>query len=258
MRLLVVPAAGLGSRLGASVPKVLAPVNGQSMLSLLLDLYRSWIQGLVVITHPSFTSHVTAHLEQLLQNASVRWSVAEQQSPTGMLDAIIEARPLISTNDPSTIWITWCDQVGVLPATIERLAGADSGSALTVPTIWRANPYIHFDRDREGRIVRVLHRREGDALPERGESDIGLFALSREAYLDYLPRYARETERGQQTRERNFLPFIPWLAVRAPVRTFPASDEREAIGINSPEDLRRVEAWLRSAQHANETRSSAS
>jgi len=258
MRLLVVPAAGLGSRLGASVPKVLATVNGQSMLSLLVDLYRSWIEGLVVITHPSSTSQVTAHLQRLLPNAPVRWWVAEQQSPTGMLDAIMEARQLVASNDPETIWITWCDQVGVLPSTAERLAGAERGCALTVPTIWRAHPYIHFDRDQRGRIVRVLHRREGDTLPDRGESDIGLFALSREAYLDYLPRYARETERGQQTRERNFLPFIPWLAVRAPVCTLSASDEREAIGINSPEDLRTVEAWLRTPQRANEMRSSAS
>ena len=38
-RVLIVPAAGRGQRLGSSVPKVLVPVNGRPMLHHLLDLY---------------------------------------------------------------------------------------------------------------------------------------------------------------------------------------------------------------------------
>ena len=51
---------------------------------------------------------------------------------------------------------------------------------------------------------------------------------------------------GRGTGERNFLPFIPWLAGRKPVVTFPCTDPMEALGINTPEDLQQVEAWLRS------------
>src|SRR6266545_4141881 len=59
-----------------------------------------------------------------------------------------------------------------------------------------------------------------------------------------LPDYARNVERGRGTGERNFLPFIPWLAQRARVATFPCTDPREAIGINTPEELRRMEEWM--------------
>ena len=136
----------------------------------------------------------------------------------------------------------------VLPATVERLAAATDEQAppsMVFPTVRRAHPYIHFVRDPGGRITRVLHRREGDAMPDEGESDMGLFAVSRAAFVRDLHEYASSVEPGRATGERNFLPFIPWLASRAPVVTFPCTDPMEAVGINTPEELEQVERWLR-------------
>jgi hypothetical protein len=92
----------------------------------------------------------------------------------------------------------------------------------------------------------MLQRREGDVMPAAGESDMGLFALTRQAYERDLQEYARGVRPGRGTGERNFVPFLPWLAQRALVVTVPCTDDREAIGINTPEDLRVVEQWLRS------------
>ena len=73
---------------------------------------------------------------------------------------------------------------------------------------------------------------------------MGLFALSLAAYLEYLPAYATGTQPGAGTGERNFLPFVSWMAARGEVLTFPAHDRMEAVGINTPDDLRAVEAFL--------------
>ncbi len=51
-------------------------------------------------------------------------------------------------------------------------------------------------------------------MPDVGESDAGLFSLSRDAFLTQLPAYAVSLETGTGTGERNLLPFIPWI-VRA-------------------------------------------
>ena len=83
-----------------------------------------------------------------------------------------------------------------------------------MPTVRKADPYIHLERDGAGRISRVLHRREGDVMPQIGESDMGLFALSAEACFHLLPQFASEVVTGAGTGERNFLPFIPWVAQR--------------------------------------------
>ena len=242
-RLLIVPAAGLGSRLGSVRPKPLVPVAGRPMIDRVLDLYAPFVERTVVIASPSFAG-------VLRERGSARVAVAEQREPTGMLDAILLAAAAVDAARPDRVWITWCDQVGVLPATTRRLAIAErDGAALVFPTVTRADPYVHFARDAAGRIVDVLHRREGDALPDVGESDMGLFALSRDAF-DLLPEYARTIGPGRGTGERNFLPFIPWLSARATVTTVPCTDPREAIGINTMEELRLVERWIQECEQA--------
>lgn len=82
-------------------------------------------------------------------------------------------------------------------------------------------------------------------MPATGESDMGLFAMSASAYRGQLPEYARELEVGSATGERNFLPFIPWLARTDRVVSFPCEDPMEAVGINTPEELALVEEYFR-------------
>lgn len=241
-RLLVIPAAGAGSRLGAAGPKALAPVLGRPMLDWIADLYDPYVDRMAVVAHPSFAPEI-----ERWGRGRGRLDVLCQEQATGMLDAILLARPIVERERPDAIWITWCDQVGVLPATLEAVARLEAGRipALALPTVRGRDPYTHFERGPDGRITAVLHRREGDAMPPEGESDMGLFALSRDAFVRLLPEYAAAVVPGRATRERNFVPFVAWAAARDEVVTVACTDPMEAVGINTPEDLRRVEAWLR-------------
>jgi bifunctional UDP-N-acetylglucosamine pyrophosphorylase/glucosamine-1-phosphate N-acetyltransferase len=242
--------------LNAGLPKALVPVGGRPMIDRLLDLCEPYVRAAVVVAHPSFAGAMRAHLASSGREgrSPVDCEVVVQREPTGMLDAILQARSVVERIRPDRVWTVWCDQVGLLPATLARLAEAETRNpppALVFPAVLQPEPYIHFPRDASGRIVAVQQRREHDAMPDVGESDMGLFALSRAAYCDLLLEYAREATPGRATRERNFLPFIPWLAARASVVTIPSTDPREAVGINTPEQLRAVEAWLRErAGHA--------
>jgi bifunctional UDP-N-acetylglucosamine pyrophosphorylase / glucosamine-1-phosphate N-acetyltransferase len=241
-KLLIIPAAGQGSRLNKDIPKALYPVNGVPMYAHLVQRYRPFVDRIVLIAAPSFAGDLAGSVGRFTDI-----EVAVQQTPTGMLDAILLGSTAVNEFGPDSVWITWCDQVGVLPETLSRLAAAverEPMPMLVLPTVRGRDPYIHFPRDAANRIVDVLHRREGDDMPEEGESDMGLFALSRHAF-DQLAVYANEAPIGRRTRERNFLPFIPWLALRGDVVTIPCTDPMEARGINTPQDLSDVEAWLR-------------
>lgn len=241
-RVLIVPAAGLGTRLQSALPKLLVPVAGVPMIDRLLNLYAGTVDQTIVVCHPGARTPVQDHLRQ---RRAV--DVVVQEQPTGMLDAITIGAAAAAEHGAKSVWVTWCDQVGVHPRTVARLAhhGDESPAVgLIMPTVVKRDPYIHLERDRDGRICRVLHRREGDDMPARGESDMGLFALSADACFGMLPRYAREVVAGAGTGERNFLPFIPWVARRGEVITFPSEDPEEAIGVNTPEELEAVEAYL--------------
>jgi bifunctional N-acetylglucosamine-1-phosphate-uridyltransferase/glucosamine-1-phosphate-acetyltransferase GlmU-like protein len=240
---MIIPAAGLGSRLSSAIPKVVYPVNGRLMVDHLFDLYASVVEQFILVLHPSFEAEVRRHCAA----RGVPVDYAMQQSPTGMLDAICIPAERVRRFQPRYVWITWCDQIAVQPQTITRLATLaeeDSQAALIFPTVLRTEPYIHIVRDDQGGIIDILHQREGDRLPEVGESDIGLFSLSGEAYFEGLGDFTREAAKGAITQERNFLSFIPWLHRRAKVRTFSACDAIESVGINTPSDLDRVEKHL--------------
>ena len=241
-RVLVIPAAGRGSRLGSDGPKVLAPVAGKPMLDWLLDLYLARVDAITLVAQPA-ARDLIAHA---LRPRAAHARVVIQETPTGMLDAValgVAATPL---DAGPRVWVTWCDQVAVLPATLDRLEGEEASAALCFPTVMQSPPYIHFDRDAARRIVGVRQRRDGDQMPATGESDMGLFSLSTEAARDRLPAFAAQAAASAGTGERNFLPFIPWLASTQSVRTFPATDPIEAVGVNTPAERARVEAFLAS------------
>jgi bifunctional N-acetylglucosamine-1-phosphate-uridyltransferase/glucosamine-1-phosphate-acetyltransferase GlmU-like protein len=240
-RLLIIPAAGIGSRLGAHTPKLLALVNGRTMLDHLLTLYASAVERVALVVHPSARSTVLRSLEGCTHPVDV----FVQAQPTGMLDAILLARPAVEAARPRRVWITWCDQVAIHPRTVTTLADTDAADpTMAMPTCTSEMPYVHLARDESGRIVRVLHRREGDAMPQAGESDTGLFSFSLQAYLDLLPEFAADPATGSATGERNFLPFVAWVGARGPVVTFPCTEAAEAIGVNTPEDLAVAERTL--------------
>lgn len=244
-RALIIPAAGIGSRLQSSLPKVLFPVKGRPMLDYLFALYAADVDRIVLVVRPADREQV----REACANAPVPCDLAVQETPTGMLDAILLAGPLLArtaAEPPARIWITWCDQIAIRPETVQRLKSAELTPALVLPTCTRRDPYIHLARDPAGRIVRVLHRREGDAMPDEGETDAGLFSLSRAAYFDQLPQFAAgvTSPDGAATRERNFLPFIPWLQRNAELHTFACESWIESVGVNAPADVALVAPHL--------------
>jgi bifunctional UDP-N-acetylglucosamine pyrophosphorylase / glucosamine-1-phosphate N-acetyltransferase len=242
-RVLVLPAAGTGSRLGSSLPKVLHPVAGRPMLDHLAALHRPWIDRWHVVVRPDDRERVAAACAGLGLAATVH----VQPAPIGMLDAVLRPLEALRREPPACVWITWCDQIGIRPETLARLAAVPCGheATLTLPTCRKAEPYIHLDRDATGRVSFVRHRREGDEMPSEGEADAGLFALSAAAYLDELPRYAAAPDAaGATTGERNFLPFLPWIERVGQVTTFPCLDPEETIGVNTPADVAAIEAYL--------------
>lgn len=242
-RILIVPAAGRGSRLGADTPKALVAVNGRPMLDHLLDRHAPFVNRVVLVVAPDAYDRFAAFAAE--RGAAI--DLVTQATPTGMLDAIALAQPVVAAERPARIAITWCDQIALSPATVASLAEramSPDAPALAFPTALVERPYIHFDRDAAGRIVDVRQRREGDDMPTRGETDMGLFDLSLEAYLHHLMAFAGEARASRGTGERNFLPFIPWLAAKAAVETLPGGSPIEAVGINTPEELTAVATHL--------------
>ncbi len=239
---LIIPAAGAGSRLGGDVPKLLAEVGGRPMIDWTLDLHRERVERVIVVIHPSAEALVRAHLGDSVE-------IAFQRERTGMLDAILAPAASLDPETLSGVWVTWCDQVAMTKATVDAVdaaAQAQPEAAVAIATLRRKQPYIHIERDSEGAISHVRHAREGDTMPSEGESDMGLFRLSAAGYLHWLPEFAEHVTAAAGTGERNFLPFLAWLRGRAKTVSVSGHHDIEALGVNTPDDRRRIEEyWAR-------------
>jgi bifunctional UDP-N-acetylglucosamine pyrophosphorylase / glucosamine-1-phosphate N-acetyltransferase len=242
----VVAAAGKGARLGFNRPKILSAVAGRPILEWLLDLLLPLCQTAVFVLSPDGRDEVEPELERL---AAGRYRIAIQPAPTGMGDAAeIGAADSVTRN---TV-VLWGDQVALRPASAEAVLRLHQGPLapdLTFPTVFRQSPYIHFERDDEGRIANLLQAREGDAMPEYGESDAGLFCFRTEVLRRLLAELrASGAATGAFTAEFNLLPIIPFAVRNAHyVLAAHVMDVEETAEINSAADAGRAESFLRSA-----------
>jgi len=236
----VIPAAGRGARLGLDVPKLLAPLRpDQTVWDVLYAKIAAYVQHVQVILHPSmvarFETHLLTHPPEHTQV-----SYALQETPRGMGDAIFCG---YSTWQQFTdILVVWGDQVFVSLATIEKTLSLQQSAeppALSLPMCRQDVPYVEYIFSQAQKIVRVLQSREGDACRPYGLSDVGVFALSTCGLAAAWEAYQRQAERGTQTGELNFLPFLSYLSALCAWHTqcFEIEDVRESRGINTPEDL---------------------
>jgi bifunctional N-acetylglucosamine-1-phosphate-uridyltransferase/glucosamine-1-phosphate-acetyltransferase GlmU-like protein len=233
----LIAAAGRGSRLGFDKPKILYPVAGRPILAHLVALLEPFCQEFVFVLSPTGTPDVQPELERLLPG---RYTIAEQSEPLGMGHAV--RCGLEKTATPCTL-LAWGDQVALRPSTIGQSMGLLTGlsaAEAVVPTAWRDQPYIHLERDGEGRIARVLQAREGEVMPERGESDTGLFVFRTGSMRQALEE-ARGHGQGAKTGEENFLPVLS----RVETVCARIAHATESLGVNTRADAERLEEYFR-------------
>jgi HAD superfamily hydrolase (TIGR01509 family) len=238
----VVPAAGRGSRLGFHRAKILYPVAGRLILDWLLDFLEPNFGRMIFVLSPEGVADVTTELNQRIPR---RFDVVVQPTPTGMADAVELALPVVRTPH---LAVVWGDQVALRRASVQACLRLHEGPLhpdLTFPTVLRSDPYIHFDRDAAGRISGLRQAREGDAMPDHGESDAGLFCFNTVRLAQLLER-ARASGRASsgRTGEFNLLPLIPLAAREGLVLTPRIMRLEETMGINSAQDAQAVSPFL--------------
>ncbi len=239
----LVPSAGRGTRLGFDLPKILFPIAGATILEWLVDLLSPLCARFVFVVSPQGAGPVEKEASRLLGASQ---QIAVQPEPRGMADAIRCGLPSVETRHTL---IVWGDQVALRPESLDFSMRLHQGSAQPLavcPTLWRDHPYIHFERGASGQVIRVLQAREGDRMPERGESDSGVFMFRTDALRRYLPQLLESGEcRGAKTGELNFLPIFPILdSEPGQLITAPIMNEAESVGVNSPADAEYLERQL--------------
>ena len=244
----IIPAAGRGSRLGFDHPKILLPILGRPVLDWLVDLLEPWCERFVFVVSPSGRGKVEP---LVLDRLGRRATVVIQEQPTGMGDAVLLAEPVVASPHCCAIW---GDQILLSSETVRTCLAvhqSQPGTGLTMPTVIKQHPYIHFVRDAADRIVAVQQAREGEIDVPFGENDCGFFAFDRQRLFECLRAVKRrQSSLGKVTKEFNLLQVIPQIQEAAKItRTIRIDDESETQGINTRDEAETASRILRFRNH---------
>jgi bifunctional N-acetylglucosamine-1-phosphate-uridyltransferase/glucosamine-1-phosphate-acetyltransferase GlmU-like protein len=224
---LIIPAAGKGTRLGYNLPKILFPISGYPIISYILNLCSKFISEIIFIVSPNGKKPINDYL--LSETKDLKWRFAYQVQPKGMAEAVYIGLKKCKTLFSLCIW---GDQPAIklntLVSTMKALEYYPNYQ-LALPTIIKYDPYIHLDRYSDGKIKKVLQKREGDDLPILGESDCGLFAMKVPDLLEIFETTPVDLLIGRNTKKINFLPILRFLSKTISLRI---TTEIESLDVN--------------------------
>jgi bifunctional UDP-N-acetylglucosamine pyrophosphorylase/glucosamine-1-phosphate N-acetyltransferase len=241
----VVLAAGKGTRMKSSLPKVLHPVAGVPMLEYVLDAARMLAPRTITVVVGHMADTVKASLRQ---PSALSYVVQEPQ--LGTAHALLTTAPLLETAG-GTLLLLSGDVPLLRGETLKTLIDTHDGAhaAATVVTAVVDQPRGY------GRIVRVGEQiarivEEKDATPaERGITEInsGIYAFALDGLFDAVRSIA-----SANVQREYYLPDLVAIYRRngRTVQTTAVPNPDEIRGVNSRAELAEVSRLVRQAKNA--------
>jgi bifunctional UDP-N-acetylglucosamine pyrophosphorylase/glucosamine-1-phosphate N-acetyltransferase len=238
-------AAGQGTRMRSSEPKVLHHLAG-------LPLIEHVLRAALALP-PVSTSVVVGHLANLVRaglSHHHKLGFVHQSEQLGTGHALLEAESLFAGH-VGTLVVLSGDVPLVRPETLRRLVDTHTASAaaVTVVTATVTHPYGYGRIVRkDGRLIRVVEERDASEAQRRlKEINSGVYAFDLAPLFDAL-RQIPSTGAANEV----YLPDLVSIYRRRglPVETLKVTDQEEVRGINSQTELAEVKNVVR--QRKNE------
>lgn len=234
--LFVVLAAGKGTRMRSSEPKVLHRIAGQSMLAHVLGTASEMQGTMAVVIGPGMDS-VAAEAQRIVPSAQV----FVQSSQRGTADAVLAARPALDRQSGDVI-VLYADTPLLRADTLMRLQAAlEAGANIAVLGFRPKDPsgYGRLLTDHKGSLVAIREERDASEAEQRiGLCNSGVMAFRVPKISDLLARIGNANAKGE---------FYLTDAVEIGLRdglsaTAIECSEDEVLGVNARDQLAAAEA----------------
>ena len=232
----VILAAGVGSRMRSSIPKVLHRVGGRTLIEAVLDVAASLTPEAIVAVLGAGRERV----EAALAGRGVR--VVVQDPPLGTGDAVRQALPALRSHRGPVFVLSGdvpllrADTLAALGA-FRREADLDLAFLTFRPP--EAGAFGRVVRDRSGGVRGIVEAKNATAREAKiDEVNAGVYCFAVEA----LARAVEALEKDPKSGEYFLTDAIGYLAKNGGrVDAIAVSDWREAWGINTRRDLAEAE-----------------
>lgn len=235
-RVAVILAAGKGTRMKSSLPKVLHRAAGRPLLAWVIDAARAaGCERILVVV-----GHGQEQVRKEIGGDDLAWVLQAEQKGTGHALAQAEG----DVQGAATLLVLSGDVPLITPATIDRLATeAESGwGSMAVAELPEPGSLGRVLVDDSGEFRKIVEAR--DASPrvlEVKRINAGLYALPAPEIFDYLRSLRTDNAQG----ELYLTDAVTSAAADGrPVRLVTLDDPDEALGVNDRAELARVHRLL--------------
>ena len=237
----VVMAAGRGTRMKSSLPKVLHRLGGRALLSHVIQTAAQIGARNVVVV----TGHGAAEVEQAIgaSHAAVPLQFVRQVPQLGTGHAVQQAMPVLP--DDGTVLVLSGDVPLIGADTLRALLETSAGRRLALLTIEFDDPtgYGRIVRDIDGESVQSIIEHKDADEEQRAIREVysGVMAVPARLLKDWLARLDNRNAQGEF-----YLTDIVKLAAidGVPVLAQLTTDALQVAGVNSPTQLAALErAW---------------
>jgi bifunctional UDP-N-acetylglucosamine pyrophosphorylase/glucosamine-1-phosphate N-acetyltransferase len=228
----VILAAGKGTRMRSSLPKVLHRLAGRPLLEHVVRSAEALKPGSIHVVY----GHGGEQVPEQLEHLAVQWVKQEPQLGTG--HAVQQAMPGITAQ---TLLILYGDvpltRIDTLRALLQ--AAGKSGMALLTAELAEPTGYGRIVRDAAGRVVRnVEHKDASDAERNIREVNTGILVAPVARLKQWLAALGNNNVQGEY-----YLTDVIGMAVRdgQEIGTTRPQAEWEILGVNSKTQLAELE-----------------
>ena len=232
----VVLAAGIGSRMRSTLPKVLHRVAGRTLLDTVLDTAEAVSPSRVIVVLGSGRERVEASL------AGRAVEIVVQDPPLGTGDAVRSALPKLE-NGGGPVLVLSGDVPLLRAETLAQLLEARRRGRLDLALLSFRPPepgdFGRVVRNRSGAIQRIVESKNANAREKRvGEVNAGVYCFAAEALSRAIGKIARDPI----SREYYLTDAVEVLAsAGGRIGVVEPADWREAWGVNTRRDLAAAE-----------------
>lgn len=234
-RVAVILAAGKGTRMKSSLPKVLHQAAGRPLLAWVIEAARA--AGCEKIL--AVIGHGAERVREEISGDDLGWVLQEEQKGTG--HALAQAESAISGD--AVVLVLSGDVPLVTPATLDRLASAaeEGWGALAVAGLPEPGSLGRVIAE-DGAFRKIVEAR--DASPDElavTTVNAGLYALPAPGIFDYLRKLNPNNAQG----ELYLTDAVTNAGLdRKPIRLVTLDNPDEALGVNDRSELARVHRLL--------------
>ena len=237
----VIMAAGKGTRMKSSLPKVLHRLAGRPLLAHVLATAATLAPRRLI----TITGHGAEQVEAMMHDAAPNLRFVRQMPQLGTGHAVQQAVPEL--DDSGTTLILNGDVPLIEAATARALVDACAGNRLALLTIDLADPTGYGRIVREGSEVRAIveHKDATPAQREIREVYTGMMAVPTAHLKRWLAALRNDNVQGEY-----YLTDIVAMAVADGVSVVAAqpAGEIEVLGVNSPLQLADLERRFQRSQ----------